>query len=260
MSRERRSYASYIQLAALLSSQQPATPPEEALTWGAERFFIICHQTSELWLSQILNDLAHAARLATIQDWSGARTPLIRAASLTLMLSRTIEQLAYLCPPSAFLRFREALAGASAIESRQLQEMLQLSGGRHPDQRTIEAALAAPSCSAEPASPGPQRKRSSDERAVANALGFLVRGVAIWRQFHLEVARYFIRDLPGTGGTSGIDYLKQRIAEDHKAEYLDMSVLPAQSAVEQLRSGLQKLEDDIYRLQTRSCRTSGTFA
>jgi tryptophan 2,3-dioxygenase len=204
------SYPSYLGLDELLSLQQPATPQSDARIWAAERFFIVCHQTSELWVSQIFVDLAGANGSAEAGDWAASRVSLTRASSLVALLHRNLTELLYL-PVEDFLRFRDALDGTSGAESRQFVALL--GGPSHPAVLSIAAAVAAALPTVAPDVPHPEEECTHDVCAVAAALDALLSSIGIWRRLHAQVALHFIGDLPGTGGTSGVRYLLRRAGE-----------------------------------------------
>jgi tryptophan 2,3-dioxygenase len=186
------SYSSYLQLPTLLDATRPVTSPDEPAGWAAERFFMICHQTSELWLSQVLVDLGEAARLAESGDWSGVQAALHRATAIVELLSSGLRQLRHL-PVERFLAFRPALDGVSAAESEQFAAVLR--GRRHHDVRRIGARL-------DPVPAG---------CGVALALEAYIGAVTAWRRLHVDAARRFIGDRPGTGGSSGVEHLLGRV-------------------------------------------------
>ncbi|MGH3186186.1 MAG: tryptophan 2,3-dioxygenase family protein [Streptosporangiaceae bacterium] len=203
------SYESYLRLPAILSMQHPLTPRDDRATWAAERFFIVCHQASELWLAQILVDLREAGDHAELGDWACARTTLERAVSQVGLLGAQLSQLAFL-PRDSFMRFRLTLAGASGADSRQFQELLD--GPHHPQLRRIRAALdRAPARAGSPASDS--RSCGHDQCGVAQALDALIAGIVRWRELHADIAGGLIDNLPGTGGTDGVAFLRRQIAE-----------------------------------------------
>jgi tryptophan 2,3-dioxygenase len=204
------SYASYIELDGLLSLQHPATARSERRIWSAERFFIICHQTSELWASQILLDLADATASAESGDWAALRVSLARAGSLTSLLEHNLTEFLYL-PVRDFLRFRDALEGTSGAESVQFTDLL--AGPRHPAVRATADAISAALPTAGPGAPHAQGTCTHELCAAAVALDSLLAGIRTWRRLHAQVAAHFIGDLPGTGGTSGVRYLLRRDEE-----------------------------------------------
>jgi tryptophan 2,3-dioxygenase len=250
MSSRELSYSSYILLPELLAGLRPLSSSEDNATYAAERFFIVCHQASELLASQILADLKSAAALAAESaDWPAINEFLLRCSSLTLLLSRHIEQLASLCPRDAFMRFRPVLQGLSAGESPQLQELLTLADGTNAHLRVIRDRVAErANC--------PAGSRGvdcgHDECVAVEALEILVSGCALWRTMHIGVVIHFIGEQPGTGGTSGVDYLMRRNrpgAPPHVAA-TPGHVSPAlpDITVEQLLPVLQALEGRVAML------------
>jgi len=206
------SYASYLRLSNLLAAQDPTTPPDDSGTWVAERFFIVCHQTTELWLSQVLLELDLAARCAAESpDWPTIKTSLMRAASIVLLLTHHLEQLIYL-PRDRFLRFRPALEGISGAESEQMRELFVVGLGRHTHVRTISVGLERALARAGLPAPHALGACGHDECGAAGALEALTEGVTNWRRLHARIARYFIGGRRGTGGTAGADYLDERLA------------------------------------------------
>lgn len=212
--RSPQSYAAYLRLNHLLRLQRPHTPELDARTWASEHFFIVIHQTSELWATQIFIDMTGAARCAEAGDWETANVSLTRATALVALVARNLTALR--CMPVAdFLSFRAALGTASGAESRQFTTLLRCS--RQPTVRSIRASLAAalPAVTAE----GPHEARSCEhaECATARALESLLDGVTKWRRTHSEIARHFIADLPGTGGTTGLSYLMRDTESDARS-------------------------------------------
>jgi tryptophan 2,3-dioxygenase len=205
------SYAAYVRLSAVLSSQVPLSPREDASTWAAERFFIVSHQTSELWLSQILIDFRYAADAADADRWPSAAELLTRPACLTLLLSEHLRQLRLLCPREAFLKFRPALGSTSASESSQFQETFLILRGQHPRAQAIERAFLAQNRCGWDRMPSHYVGCAHDECLAAEALRILIGGLAAWRRLHVQVAAHFIGDRPGTGGTTGVAYLVEHL-------------------------------------------------
>jgi tryptophan 2,3-dioxygenase len=195
------SYRSYLCLDQLLSLQVPLTPAADIGTRTAEHFFIVCHQASELCAAQVFLDLAGAARTAQVGDWATASASTTRAAALVRLARSQLTALLYL-PVADFHRFRDILTGASGAESEQFTALLRISA--HPDVQAVQRRLPA----ALPAS-GAHREGTCrhDACATDRALRALIAGAAAWRRRHAQIARHFIGDLPGTGGTSGVSYL-----------------------------------------------------
>lgn len=218
MSSDGVSYTSYLRIPAILSMQQPLTPRTDEDTWAAERFFIVCHQASELWLSQVFVDIQQAAALAELGDWKGTRAPLERAASLVQLLTAHVAQLAYL-PRDCFIRFRTALNGASGADSKQFQELLL--GPYHPQLSRIRTCLERAALTA------PHSPSACDHArcAAASTLESFIAGIVAWREKHISITEYLIGGLPGTGGTEGADYLRKRAA-DATSDWASQGALP----------------------------------
>jgi tryptophan 2,3-dioxygenase len=199
-----QSYAAYLRLNQLMTLQRPQTSKQDARTWAAEHFFIVFHQTSELWATQIFIDIAGAARCAEAGDWETASVFLTRASALVALVARNLSALR--CMPVAdFLSFRAALGDASGAESVQFSALLRCS--RQPTVRSIRASLAAALAAAAPDGVHEARPCNHAVCATARALEALLEGVGKWRRTHSQIARHFIADLPGTGGTTGVRYL-----------------------------------------------------
>ncbi|EED6225568.1 tryptophan 2,3-dioxygenase, partial [Salmonella enterica subsp. enterica serovar Haifa] len=60
----RMTYGSYLALDQLLTAQHPVSDPEH----HDEMLFIIQHQTTELWLKQLLHELSSARSLLAADD------------------------------------------------------------------------------------------------------------------------------------------------------------------------------------------------
>lgn len=194
-----RSYGSYLKLGELLAAPEPTTPREHTEVWLSERFFIVCHQTSELWVSQVLADLGHAGELAERGEFAAASEVVLRARSIVELLCRHLVQLTHL-DKEHFLTFRPALDGASGAESEQFNELLR---GRENDRvRRLEAAAAL---------------AADDQAAPATeAVQAFLDAVSAWRWLHVRVARQFNGRNRGTGGTTGVDYLLDRISKERR--------------------------------------------
>jgi tryptophan 2,3-dioxygenase len=193
------SYESYLRLDAVLGALDPVTPRAQEAEWIAERFFMVCHLASELWAGQVLAELERAAARAESDEWAAADQSLSRA-------------LLHHLPTAEFLRFRDALDGVSAAESRQFGQLLE--GRRHTSLRRLAAAVARHG-SGDPVHIHDGDDGDGDgcaEAACRCARGIdrIAQVVRAWRLLHVAVARRLVGDLPGTGGTDGVPWLAQR--------------------------------------------------
>ncbi|MGV3622016.1 MAG: tryptophan 2,3-dioxygenase [Archangium sp.] len=109
-------YAGYLQLERLLSSQVPrSTEPDELL-------FIIQHQTSELWMKLMLHELDRALDCVKRDDLEATFKIFARVGHIQRML---FEQWAVLetMTPSEYLTFRDALGRSSGFQSAQYRAL-----------------------------------------------------------------------------------------------------------------------------------------
>jgi tryptophan 2,3-dioxygenase len=104
-------YRDYLELDVLLSLQRPRVPRSEPhRVWAAEHFFIVGHQSCELWLSQILLDLDGATEALNFPNMAAelALEHLSRAAHIFGVLYDQVVVLDRL-PSHCFARFRPYL-------------------------------------------------------------------------------------------------------------------------------------------------------
>lgn len=105
-------YADYLHLDSLLSSQQPLSGHHDEL------LFIVIHQASELWMKLILHEL-HAATRSIQQDaLAPAFKMLSRVSRIQLQLIQSWDVLSTLTP-AEYMEFRDQLGHASGFQSYQ---------------------------------------------------------------------------------------------------------------------------------------------
>lgn len=169
-------YTTYLHLDDVLSLQHPLAAGVDARTSAAEHFFIIVHQSSELWLKQVLLDL-EAAVDPQPHDPDTRAEHLARAEACLQLMTSQVETLDHL-PADAFLSFRTALGTASGAESEQFVR--------------LRAVLE------------PSAEHADLLRGAADAF-------ARWQQSHLDVVARLLGDAGGTGGTAGLTFLERRM-------------------------------------------------
>lgn len=188
------SYDEYLRLSAVLGAQRPVTPSTDAEVYAAERFFIISHQASELWLSQVYEDLRLAAGLVARRKLDQALPVVRRARAVLDLIIATLRDFAHLSR-AHFDAFRPALDGASGAQSAQFA--LLLKGLDNPYVWELSSRL--------------QRCEPSDDQLrLWYELDELLAQTETWRRLHVDVARRLVGNRRGTGGTSGIAFLEQR--------------------------------------------------
>src|ERR1051326_288098 len=207
-------YPSYLQLDKILDAQAPVAPASlgGSITAG-EQFFIVVHQAFELWFKQVLADFecARQALLTEPRDAELALDHLQRVAAIERLLIQQWLLFDHLSLPN-FLAFRPYLGTASGSESRQwheVQRVLGLRGHHSPIYEALSAAIAAAGWSLldiyrDPSRAGVLYRLAEALVDISNLFWQLTAA-------HVQVAERAIGDRPGTGGTSGVPYLREAL-------------------------------------------------
>ena len=142
-------YAGYLALDDLLSTQHPLSDEHD------EMLFVVIHQTKELWLKQILHEVALAQTMVRSGDLVPAYKSLARVSRIQAVMTQSWDILSTMTP-SDYLRFRGSLGSSSGFQSdqfRRFEAMLGLKDSsflkfhvdRPEDHEALKAAFAAPS-------------------------------------------------------------------------------------------------------------------
>ncbi|MFJ4255311.1 tryptophan 2,3-dioxygenase [Microbacterium sp. NPDC090003] len=107
-------YGSYLALDQLLTAQRPVSTPEH----HDEMLFIIQHQTTELWLKQLLHELSSARELLARDDLREALKRIARVKRIQDVMTQQWAVLATLTP-TEYAQFRGALGNSSGFQSVQ---------------------------------------------------------------------------------------------------------------------------------------------
>jgi tryptophan 2,3-dioxygenase len=230
-------YSSYLALEEILGAQRPRSDEHD------EMLFIVIHQVYELWFKQLLHELAHLQ-----QCLEAGRTPLVLAGfkRVLTILKTAVAQVDILetMSPRHFNSFRGRLETASGFQSAQFREITAVLGGRGlraaADQQRVIAAMNRRSLfdsyarflavrgfevprdvldrdvtvAWEP-SPGLQDvllavyAEDGDAAQVSERMVDLDEGLQEWRYRHVKMVERTIGDLPGTGGSAGVEYLRR---------------------------------------------------
>jgi tryptophan 2,3-dioxygenase len=227
-------YGGYLKLPELLSLQQLLSDPPV----HDELLFIVVHQAYELWFKQLLFELESVRDRLFAGDTERARHYLRRVHAIERVLIEHIEVLETMSPQD-FLAFRDHLAPASGFQSAQFRELEFISGlkdermlgdlAASPDERErLRRRIAEPTlwdgfCALMesnglrmPADDEEQRTASLVAMAREQAELFAVseglldhdESVARWRSLHVLMVEREIGAKRGTGGSSGVGYLR----------------------------------------------------
>ena len=135
-------YARYLELDRLLSAQAPLSDQHD------EMLFIIIHQAKELWLKQILHEVALAQALVRAGDLVPAYKSLARVSRIQAVMTQSWDILATMTPAD-YLRFRGVLGSSSGFQSDQFRRLETMLGLKDPkflafqrDRPRAHAALA----------------------------------------------------------------------------------------------------------------------
>jgi tryptophan 2,3-dioxygenase len=211
------SYSSYLQMETLLSLQKtqiPETADRDVIL--AEHFFIVAHQSCELWLKQVVADLCLARDLLSspyrpADDAETSVELLQRAAELLRVLHEQVLVLERL-PLRHFVQFRPYLGTASGAQSQQFHVLGRLLGNGSEEGELYRAfvenaahqgSTVADVCRLGIAGGGLHR--------VAEALLDVGNGYWRWKVAHLGLMSKMVGGQQGTGGTSGEEFLMRRI-------------------------------------------------
>ncbi len=230
-------YSSYLKIPDLLSLQQLRSDPPV----HDELLFIVVHQAYELWFKQVLFELESIRDRMFAGDAERARHYLVRVHAIERVLIDHIEVLQSMSPQD-FLAFRALLTPASGFQSVQFRELEFLSGlkderylrdvASEPDERArLERRLSEPTlwegfCALMDTNGFPMPADDAELRRVS--LVAMARGdrelfaiseglldhdesLSIWRFHHVLMVEREIGAKRGTGGSSGVDYLRSTL-------------------------------------------------
>ncbi|WP_405013492.1 tryptophan 2,3-dioxygenase [Kitasatospora sp. NBC_01539] len=240
-------YSRYVRLDELHSLQQPRSKVH------AEYSFIVTTQVMELLFDLLHRDWQLAQGALRENDLPGALAALRRATHTQDVLISSWDLLATMTP-GEFTAFREVLGEASGFQSAAFLKLEFLLGNKAPSllrmyedspavHGELTAALHAPSLYddalalldrrgvAVPHASGPERHRHDPEVEAAwrrvytdpDLAGLTPLGevlldtaerVTRWRQRHYSSVKRTMGAKPGTGGSSGLDWLKISADQD----------------------------------------------
>jgi tryptophan 2,3-dioxygenase len=221
------SYGSYLKVAELLDLQHGMSEEHDEL------LFIVAHQVYELWFKVVLDELEATRTRIDADDIFFARHHLRRVHVVERLLIEQIEVLETMSPQD-FLAFRSQLAPASGFQSVQFREIEFLSGLKEPKylgriegtpeemnrlrRRLEEPTLADAFRSLVERRGSPalleifrDRENHGDLFDLCEALLDHDEAFAHWRARHVLMVERQIGSKPGTGGSSGAQYLRSTL-------------------------------------------------
>jgi tryptophan 2,3-dioxygenase len=227
-------YGGYLKLPELLSLQHLLSDPPV----HDELLFIVVHQAYELWFKQLLFELESVRDRLFAGDTERARHYLERVHAIERVLIEHIEVLETMSPQD-FLAFRDHLAPASGFQSAQFRELEFISGlkderllsdlAASPEERDrLQRRIAEPTlwdgfCALMESNGLPMPADDEEQRtvslvamareqrelfAVSEAMLDHDESVARWRSLHVLMVEREIGAKRGTGGSSGVEYLR----------------------------------------------------
>jgi len=231
-------YADYLRLGDLLSAQQPRSDLHD------EMLFIVIHQTKELWLKQMLHEVALACALVRADRFAEAYKALSRVSRIQAVMTMSWDVLATMTPVD-YSAFRHVLGTSSGFQSAQFRELeyrlgikdpkfLQYQEGGDEGQARLRAALDEPSLWDEANAAlaragfpidGSDAIRASwlavyrdpdtwfDLYQLAEKLVDLDDALAGWRHKHVLTVERIIGGKTGTGGSAGVAYLASTLTK-----------------------------------------------
>ena len=220
-------YADYLHLDELLSAQQPLSELHD------EMLFIVIHHTKELWLKQMLHEVALAISLVEGGRFAEAYKALSRVSRIQSVMTLSWDVLATLTPVD-YSAFRDVLGTSSGFQSAQFRELeyrlgikdpkfLEYYEGGSAGHARLTRALAEPSlwdvADAARQAAGAESwlavYRDADKwfelYQLAEKLVDIDDALAAWRHKHVLTVERIIGMKRGTGGSAGAAYLRSTL-------------------------------------------------
>jgi tryptophan 2,3-dioxygenase len=236
-------YASYLQVPELLAlqverSQGPDGPEHDEL------LFIVIHQVYELWFKQVRHELAGVQQAMEAADTDTALHLLNRVLKILKTLVAQVDVLETMTPLQ-FLSFRDRLESASGFQSAGFRQVEAMLGWRDPAaieaqpdgsaaREAVAAAQTGPTvwdsflaylAARGHAVPGDRAvpddrvqtvlvdvyRGDPDAALVAERMVDLDEGIQEWRYRHVKMVERTIGTKRGTGGSSGVEYLRSTL-------------------------------------------------
>ncbi len=238
-----QTYSDYLKLDQLLGLQEPLSEGPE----HDELLFITIHQVYELWFKQVLHELEQLRSALSENRVAVILATFKRVLTILKTLVAQVDVLETMTPVT-FASFRGRLEAASGLQSRQFREIEFVLGKRDgaealpqagESRARLEKRLGEPSLydaylrfvsasgydvprellERERSLPPPEDPRVRESllriyredataRQISERMVDLDEGLQEWRYRHVKMVERTIGTKRGTGGTSGVDYLR----------------------------------------------------
>ena len=211
----RLSYGGYLRLDRLLSAQQPLSNPPH----HDELLFIVQHQVSELWLKLLIHELRAAVDHLRRDDLGPCQKIFARCKVVLRQLTEMWSVLETLTP-AEYLEFREILGPSSGFQSlqyRMVEFLRYLARHGHAVPAVhVERDWSTPHVSDPALLPVFERiyEDAHGQWAAYHLCEDLVdleTQFQLWRFRHMRTVMRIIGFRRGTGGSSGVGFLKQAL-------------------------------------------------
>ena len=222
-------YADYLHLDELLSAQRPLSDLHD------EMLFIVIHHTKELWLKQMLHEVALAIALVQAGRFAEAYKALSRVSRIQSVMTLSWDVLATLTPVD-YSAFRDVLGTSSGFQSAQFRELEYRLGIKDPKflehyeggsegHARLVRAIEEPSlwdvADAARAKAGAASWLAVYQDAdkwfelyqLAEKLVDIDDALAAWRHKHVLTVERIIGLKMGTGGSAGAAYLRSTLGK-----------------------------------------------
>jgi tryptophan 2,3-dioxygenase len=213
-------YASYLQLDTLLTLQEPRSNPPE----HDEMLFIVIHQVYELWFKEMLHEVEKVKRDFAGGDLYGAihtfkRLRTIMKSGFQSYKFRELEfvmgmkrpgMLKYAAGPKATEILKRRIEEPSLID--RFYDFLSFQGVQIPAELRND-----PPDATHPPHPAVQRalldlyKTRPEVAILFESMTDLDEGFQEWKYRHVQLVRRTIGNKHGTGGSPGVEFLKQSL-------------------------------------------------
>ncbi|MEV5978415.1 tryptophan 2,3-dioxygenase family protein [Streptomyces sp. NPDC052114] len=212
------SYSSYLEIDTLLSLQKTQIPETaDPAVVLAEHFFIVAHQSCELWLKQVVADLGLAKDLLSSPSRPDDRAEigvelLQRSAELLRVLHEQVLALERL-QLRHFVQFRPYLGTASGAQSEQFRILGRLLGDGSEESELYRAFVKTAAHRGFTVSDVCRLGVTGGSlHRICEALLDVGNGYWRWKVAHVGLMSKMVGGQRGTAGTSGEEFLIRRIA------------------------------------------------